>query len=94
MTERASTKLSLLDGENYECLILKPSGRFNHFQRVGYVRFAPVSLATWTKTMTEQRENGRLYARNLLHKQFTDGEISASICGRPDHAGMYTISLV
>ncbi|KAI9656069.1 MAG: hypothetical protein M1821_005130 [Bathelium mastoideum] len=88
-----SAKLSLLDGQDYEILILKETGQFGQFQRVSYLNLESVAY-TSSHISNGQVMQPRGYARDLLYKHFAHSNIPDSICGRPDHAGLYTVTLV
>jgi hypothetical protein len=94
---RASKALSnsfpLLDGLDYECLILEESGQSGEFRRLGYIEFVP-DADTVEEDEVDAYVEHRIHMRDLLRKAFLHGELLDSVCGMPDQTGRYTITLV
>jgi hypothetical protein len=87
------TKSSILDGLDYECLILEESGQLGQFRRLGHVKFQPPRY-TYSDMSNEQWLKHRIHARDLLRKQFVYGKLPDSVCGMPDQRGRYEITLI
>jgi hypothetical protein len=81
----SSTKPPILDGLDYECLILEDTAQLGQFRRLGYVKF---------HMPDEQWLRHHIHARDLLRKQFVHGDLPESACGVPDQMGRYEITLI
>jgi hypothetical protein len=89
----SSTESSILDGLDYECLILEESGKLGQFRRLGYFKFRPLRY-TYSDMSDEQWLKHRIHARDLLRKQFVHDNLPGSVCGVPDQTGRYEITLI
>jgi hypothetical protein len=88
---------SVLYGQSCGCLILEGTDQLDYFWRKDYVRFEPrPDSCSVAYRSTDKLANFFCteYARDLLCKPVGDGKIPDSACSKPDHAGLYTITLV
>ncbi|OAG09850.1 HET-domain-containing protein [Paraphaeosphaeria sporulosa] len=92
--EAADCKHAPLKGSGYECLVLKENGPVGYFRRVGYIRFEPLHFQFISNLSVEQARMLRREAEGILHEQFVHGKIPSDICGPPNDAYMYTLTLV
>lgn len=93
LSNTSSIESSILDGLDYECLILEESGQLGQFRRLGHVKFQPPRY-TYDDMSDEQCLEHRVHARDLLRKQFVHGNLPESACGVPDKTGRYEITLI
>lgn len=93
MHSSSSTKVPLLVGHQYECLILEPAGHIGRFRRVGYICFAP-EYFEWSRMAFQDREHRLLEARDAMYEQFIHDDVPDTVCGPPDDENMYTVTLV
>jgi hypothetical protein len=89
----SSTESSILDGLDYECLILQESGKLGQFRRLGYFKSRPPRY-TYSDMSDKQWLEHRIHARDLLRKQFVHNNSPESACGVPDQTGRYEITLI
>ena len=92
-SEPTKTEDTLLNGVQYEYLLLKASDCFGHFWRMGYVNVNLPHFPQY-RISNEDNEQLRRFAHDTLYSHFTSFNVSEDLCGKPDDMGSFTVTLV